>query len=366
MYHENRKKITVLGITVLLLVTTTVMAEPVFELNDPALRPALAAQAEHQADLLRQPGVHAVGVGLMEDGTTVGIHVYADGGIVAHIAAQLDGVPVRVIESSGFVAHDGPCDAGACHAEVFALPVPMGVSVGNVNGNFAGTLGYRVRRKDNGEVGYVTNNHVAAASGANLCPAQLNPANVPAFGVDACQPGKLDNGNVCRAPKIGDLTQVVPLVMSGSFVNTVDAAYVKSNRGCVSKNIEDVGPPTSKKAKDPLLGEDLVLSGRSSGRRMVDVSAVNASVTVNYGAGCGNALFFGQAITEPLEGASASRPGDSGSPVVKKTATTVIAKGLNFAGDGFIGVINPMTAVLGAFNVEIDTAADAPPSASCP
>ena len=67
-----------------------------------------------------------------------------------------------------------------------------------------------------------------------------------------------------------------------------------------------------------------------------------------------------QAVTEPVTGASASRPGDSGSPV---TTTGRAPRGLNFAGDGFHGIINPIPLVLNSLGVQIDTAKDDVPVA---
>ena len=247
---------------------------------------AKEVKEKYEASLLSTAGVLGVGVGLAPNGR-VGIVVFVQKGAPRPaLPSQADGVPITVIESGGFVAHDGPCDAGACHEDVENLPVRMGTSTGNVNGIFAGTLGYRVRRIGDiatSEVGYITNNHVASASGGALCPAQLNPANLPAFGLDQCQPGLLDApGFGCVSPRIGDLVQVVPLVMGGAFLNTVDAAFVRSNRACVSRNIRDIGNPSSS-VNFPKLGTTLKLSGRSSGLRLVKVTAVNVTVDVFYG-----------------------------------------------------------------------------------
>lgn len=128
----------------------------------------------------------------------------------AAIPIYIEGISVTVFETDEIKAFDGP--PGTNHQQVFSRPVPMGVSTGNKAGIFAGTLGVRVHRIGQSSlVGYITNNHVAAASGANLCPAQINLANLPAFGLDQCQPGRLDApGNICVAPSIGDLVQAIP------------------------------------------------------------------------------------------------------------------------------------------------------------
>lgn len=330
---------------------------------DAEVEPAKAARARHEARLLAQPGVQAVGVGLT-DGRRVGLQVFVKKGRPKPaLPKHLDGVPVKVVEAERFVAHEGPCDAGGCHADIEPLPARMGTSTGNVSGIFAGTLGYRVhRRGDPAQVGYLTVNHLAGASGPALCPAQLNPANLPAFRLDQCQPGQLDAPGFACVSTIGGVVQVVPIVMGAEFLNTVDAAFVESSRGCVSKVIRDVGPP----ARDPAfpkLDQTLRMSGRSSGLRKVRVAAINVTVSVDYGPSCGTARLVNQAITVPVNGTTASRPGDSGAPLVNGGRRPV---GLNYAGDGYFGVIIPMPLVLDALGVQIDNQPDAPGSTCTP
>ncbi len=258
-------------------------AQPV--VSDEAVARASAALDPQRDQLMARPGVTAVGIGLMVDGATVGIHIYMQAGsatAAANMPKALNGVPVRVFVGGGpFVAHlDRTANLSTVpsnssnHKGIFALPVPMGVSTGNVNGDFAGTLGYRVHRLGHpNEVGYVTNNHVAAASGPDLCPASLLPATLPDFGTPQCQPGLLDAGGVCVPPEIGALTQVIPLVFGQEFQQTVDTAFVVSNRGCVSNTIEEVGVPNEQPAF-PQLGASLLLSGRTSGLIGIQVQTI--------------------------------------------------------------------------------------------
>jgi hypothetical protein len=157
----------------------------------------------------------------------------------------------------------------------------------------------------------------------------------------------------------------VPLVMGNQFLNTVDAAFVKSRRGCVSQNILEVGAPNSAPAF-PQLGDTLLLSGRTSGLITIRVQTVNATVSVSYNGGiCGVARFVNQVITVPVSSGAASLPGDSGSPVVRLVESSIIPVGLNFAGNGFVGIINPLPLVLNALGVAIDTAPDEAPPAAC-
>src|SRR5262245_18769778 len=358
---------------IVLLHTRGLMAQSTDDSTNEAIAAATEVLEQHKSELLALPGVTAVGVGMMRDGATVGIHLYIQQGADARpMPRSMDGIPVRVMEGGeAFEAHDRGAlpaedEADIDHRGIFNLPVPMGISTGNVNGLFAGTLGYRVMRLGSPtDVGYVTNNHVAAGSGPNLCPAQLNPANLPVFNVNQCQPGLLDARGSCVPPPIGALVQAVPLVMGDQFLNTVDAAFVKSRRGCVSQNILEVGAPNSAPAF-PQLGDTLLLSGRTSGLITIRVQTVNATVFVSYNGGiCGVARFVNQVMTVPVSSGSASWPGDSGSPVVRLVESSIIPVGLNFAGNGFVGIINPLPLVLNALGVAIDTAPDEAPPAAC-
>ena len=67
----------------------------------------------------------------------------------------------------------------------------------------------------------------------------------------------------------------------------------------------------------------------------------------------------------PVSSGSAALPGDSGSPVVNLVESSIIPVGLNFAGNGFNGIINPVPLVLNALGVAIDTAPDEAPPAAC-
>ena len=320
------------------------------------LRSIIAVQRSNEDKLFNIAGVVAVGVGLTEDGRPA-IHVYLNRGIpgasAAAIPTQVDSISVRILETDEIKALDGP--PGNNHRLVYDTPVPMGVSTGNVNGIFAGTLGVRVFRiGQSSVVGYITNNHVAAASGSNLCPAQLNPARTPAFGLDQCQPGRLDSpGNVCVVPSIGDLVQVAPIFMGGSFENTVDAAFVASTRSLADKFILDIGNPSSS-VQNPAVNLSVRKSGRTTGLTTGTIQTVNTTVNVNYGSGCGTAKFVGQIIIGP---GGFSAPGDSGSLILGGTDSSGSRRpvGLLFAGSSTITVANRISDVLGALHSQIDT-----------
>jgi hypothetical protein len=255
-------------------------------------------------------------------------------------------------------ALDGP--PGDEHRLTYPLPVPMGVSTSNVNGDFAGTLGYRVFRiGQSSNVGYITNNHVAAASGANLCPLQVNPQILPDFGVDQCQPGLLDAAGICIRPPIGDLVQAVPIVMGQLFQNTVDAVFVQSSRFLVDKTILDIGDP-SPTTIEPAIGASVRKSGRTTGLTTGTIQTINGTFNINYDpefmpGACGRARFVGQIAITP---GTFSAAGDSGSPILRDvldSAGRPRPVGLLFAGSSTVTIANRIGDVLGALHSQIDT-----------
>jgi hypothetical protein len=313
-------------------------------------------QKNNEPDLFKIPGVVGVGIGLTGAAGDVGIHVYLDEdhpmASTTAIPQRLDGVAVRVLQTDRIKALDGP--PGNNHKVNYPVPVPMGTSTSNVNGNFAGTLGFRVFRiGQSSNVGYITNNHVAAASGANLCPLQVNPQRLPAFGADQCQPGRLDAAGSCTPPIIGDLVQAVPIVMGGSFQNTVDAAFVQSSRARVNKTILDIGNP-SPTIIEPVIGASVRKSGRTTGLTTGTINTINTSINVGY-TSCGTARFVGQIIITP---GSFSAAGDSGSPILRNVWDSAGRRrpvGLLFAGSSTLTVANRIGDVLGALHSQIDT-----------
>src|SRR5262249_9711062 len=98
---------------------------------------AIAAATEvlerHKPELLALPGVTAVGVGMMRDGATVGIHIYSQQGADARpMPRSMDGVPIMVIErGSPFEAHNlgevaAEDEASIDHTGNFNPAVPHG------------------------------------------------------------------------------------------------------------------------------------------------------------------------------------------------------------------------------------------------
>jgi hypothetical protein len=312
-------------------------------------------QRNNEAQLFSVPGIVGVGIGLTERGDELGLHVYLDvnalGASYAAIPQQVDAVPVQIMESDELRA----LDAGPAHRLQYNLPVPMGVSTSSDNtssdnGCFSGTLGARVFRKGNSSrVGYITNNHVAAAGGANLCP------NSAAFSENQFQRSRGDNDcSLTGLKKIGDLIQFIPIVFGDAFENTVDAAFVLSSRSLVKKTIRDIGSPSAS-ILEPALNMPVQKSGRTTGRTFGTITTINATVNIGYGA-CGSAKFVNQMIITP---GTFSTAGDSGSLILHRTLQDSSNRfrpvGLLFAGSSTITVGNRISDVLGALSAVIDT-----------
>jgi hypothetical protein len=76
---------------------------------DPALAPLAEIQARHEDRLFAIPGVVGMGIGQTEDGTAAAFIVYTEKKLAAKSRAQipafLEGIPLRIIQSGGFVAY---------------------------------------------------------------------------------------------------------------------------------------------------------------------------------------------------------------------------------------------------------------------
>jgi len=240
-------------------------------------------------------------------------------------------------------------------------PAPGGVSCGHV-AITAGTLGCLVTR--GGQVYILSNNHVLADSN------QGQP------GDPILQPGPYDGGTL--ADQIATLEEFVPInfgtdgsicpiatgladVFNGlaqifgsrhrmrAFqenpeMNLVDAAIARPlSADLVEKRILEIGEPQG--VGEGTLGLRIRKSGRTTGLTSGEITQVDATVRVGYGAG-NTATFTDQLVAGPM-----SSGGDSGSAVLDEDGRVV---GLLFAGSAQTTVINRIQNVLDALNVSVD------------
>jgi len=319
--------------------------------NKTQLAAAVAVQAANQQSLLASDGVRGVGIGAKDGGLAIVVLV-DDTNRQAQLPATLNNLPVSVQAVGTFFA--GVC--GGSNPQIgYPLPVPLGVSGGNVimfgPCCASGTIGFKVRDNVTGTGGWISNNHVVG-HGADGCP-----SSAP-IGTTQYQPGSID-ASCNPAQDIGTLARVVPISFASGANNVVDCGLVLSTNDVVSGDILNLGPQVNN-VVPAFLGQVVRKNGRTSSCTEGTVTAVNLTVPVNYSetgvcaTACGQAVFINQVMYSPTPpSTSMSEPGDSGSPVVDANNNAVA---LNFAGDDLgNGIGNPIQAVLDALNVGLST-----------
>jgi len=252
----------------------------------------------------------------------------------------------------------------------FALPTPMGVSVGNTPSLpylYAGTAGLLVHSLGKPSSKFIlSNDHVLGAIGPTLCPNTAAPNKTWTL-----QPGTLDIG---RDPGnnpsyyLGTVMTLWPLKKGAS--NSIDAAISQTNATFTKTEILGIGQPNPV-VVSPTVAEGVVKSGRTTGVTVGTVEAINVTVTVNYGAACGTYTFVGQTSVFGIspgafsnvagyQGNPFSRAGDSGSAILD--STTKRPMGLLFAGGPWLTFANPISEVYTRLNVFPESRSGAGPS----
>jgi hypothetical protein len=316
---------------------------------NPGLGNAIAIQAANQPTLLATEGVKGVGIGV--SGGSLGLLVLVDTtNTAAVMPSSLDGLPVTVRVVGAI--HPLSC-GGENPQETYPLPVPLGVSGGNVlpflgvAGSCAsGTIGFKVR--DNtapGVVGWISNSHVVAG-GTNGCAGGA-PLGTPEY-----QPGPIDTTPTCSAGQlVGTLNRFIPVTFNGGG-NEVDAGFVQSSDLDISSDILNLGPQVNN-VVPAFVGQFVQKEGRTTACTEGSVSGINVTVNITGdGPDCAEETFTNQIlILAAPPSAEFGAPGDSGSPVVDSDNNAV---GLLFAGDT-VGdaYANPIGAVLAALNVSL-------------
>ena len=201
-------------------------------------------------------------------------------------------------------------------------PVVPGVSIAHVSES-AGTLGAIVHDTANGDVLVMSNWHVLHGPEG-------------AIGDDVVQPGPYDDSRVDRN-HLGRLVR--------SHLGPAGDCAVASieERGADPHVLELGVAPTS--ARDPLLGERLVKSGRSTGVTRGLVARTDVTVRLDYGTGEGEVAIGGFEVgpdpDAPADNGQISEGGDSGSAWLcvdgagasADAQTLPVMAGLHFAGE---------------------------------
>ena len=303
----------------------------------------MAIQDRHTDRFLAMKGVLGTATALTPDGR-IAIKVYAAEAGITGVPETLDGVPV-IVEVTGEIialAKGGKGKGGKpkepSGKDKFDRPVPIGVSVGNINECSSGTIGCAVEAGGNRYI--LSNNHVLARE------------NSASLGEDIVQPGRYDNKPPCKVKpqdKIGELYAWADIDFSGGN-NVMDAAIALSSTDSLAcaTYTSAYGFPSSTPQEATI---DMLVQkvGRTTGWTTGTVTAINATVTVSYGSR--SARFIDQI---EVSGSGVAKSGDSGSLFVTND-NNKDPVGLLFAGNrrGTFVWANQIAPVLERFGVTI-------------
>jgi hypothetical protein len=317
---------------------------PRFDEDHPQIRAVMAVQNRHTPELMGIPEVVGTATALDEAGKPT-ILVFAKNKVGAGwIPENLEDIPVAVKVTGEISAMSClPPNSGTNTTAQFCLPVPIGVSTGNIGECSAGTISARVK---GGTIVYaLSNNHVYALE------------NTAPIGSQVLQPGLYDTNCVHSGYNvIGTLYRYVPINFNsrygrtGGTTNMVDAAIALSSTIYLwnSTPSNGYGIPYSSPVT-AYITQAVQKYGRTSALTKGTITGINATVIVSYSSG--TATFVNQIVV------SSSRPfiqpGDSGSLLVDTNSYPV---GLLFCGNstGTLAIANRIGDVLSSFGVVVD------------
>ncbi len=312
----------------------------VLDQKNPQIHHVIDVQDRHTRELMSIKGVVGTAAGVNDAGRPAVIVYTSATPEPGSIPQSLEGVPVDVKATGPFEIEKTVKSTKFSTTAILPLPLPIGVSTGNVGQCESGTISARV--KDSGGNYYaLSNNHVYALE--NSAP----------VGSEITQPGLYDtqcqlNGN----NDIGALSRFVTINFSGGN-NTVDAAIALTSTSELGNSTppNGYGTPGSTTAS-PAIGMAVQKYGRSTQLTKGAVSAINANVIVDYGSG-ESATFVNQIIIGTKK--PFIKAGDSGSLLVTDN-TAANPVGLIFAGNssGNYSIANPIADVLSDLGVTID------------
>jgi hypothetical protein len=231
--------------------------------------------------------------------------------------------------------------------DVWAHPVPIGVSTGNSQDVSAGTIACRVVDAA-GNVFALSNTHVYAPD---------DFAGQGAIGDIVTQPGLYDVPTHVYDPslRLGTVSAYKPINGSILAFNDIDAAIALTDSTSLDHTtpvaLGGYGVPNSV-TKAATLDMPVQKFGRTTLLTKGTITGINATMAVGY-ADDWYAWFTGQIIVETP--GVFEQPGDSGSLVVTDDLDANPV-GLLFAGnaDGTMAIVNPIDSVLEHFDVAID------------
>jgi hypothetical protein len=184
----------------------------------------------------------------------------------------------------------------------------------------------------------LSNNHVLANS------------NAAAPGDPILQPGPFDGGTL-PGDRIGSLSRFVPIQFEPPLPrafhrNLVDAAVAEAQFSDVDREVFWEGRVSAWRQKSNVtVGMRVQKVGRTSNLSLGRITALNATIDVNYGGGR-VARFRDQIVTSNI-----SDPGDSGSLVVSSQDHAAV--GLLFAGSSVATIVNQIQNVRALLGIEV-------------
>ncbi len=246
-------------------------------------------------------------------------------------------------------------DTGSAHRKKQPRPIKLGTSGGNVldssdDGGFttccSGTLGALVKDA-NGKFYVLSNNHALA---------KVNKGHI---GDGVSQPGLIDARCSQFTEQVAHLSRFVKYRFGSGGRNLVDAAIAEiiSDEVGLDGKILDIGLPGQ--PVEAALGMRVKKSGRTTGKTVGVVAALNVSLRVQIPVACGSSeiklvRFVDQVVVEPTGPRQFVKGGDSGSLIVEKKKHCPGSVALLFAGtDDGIAIGNRIQNVLGKLHVSV-------------
>ena len=232
-------------------------------------------------------------------------------------------------------------------SDLWARPVPIGVSTANSDRVSAGTIACRVVDAA-GNVYALSNAHVYAAH---------DLTGQGEIGDVVTQPGLYDVPSHVYDPslRLGVLWAYKPITGDVFAFNDMDAAIALTDRGSLGTTtpvtIGGYGVPNSV-TRAPSLNMAVQKFGRTTLLTRGTITGINATTAVGYAGGL-TVWFSGQIVVESA--GAFEQPGDSGSLVVTDDIDANPV-GLLFAGnqEGTVTTVSPIRTVLDHFDVVID------------
>ena len=309
-----------------------------------------AIQRRHEDRIMAVKGVRGIGIGQASDEPRPVFVILVDqSSPPPTLPDRLEGVEVRREQRAPVRLLDGAptCDQ-PCHRDQFPPPVKMGNSGGLVANQGACTLGFKACDLTSGRMVFVTNSHCNVVTPAPSC----SLATPGLFTDQWVHPGLFEQ--MGSPYDIGNVAGHAAPTCPGSN-NLTDATKVTSPNTLTSMAIRDVQYFQSINPGDPLPGDPVQKSGRTSGFSQGVVTTVNVTVAVpaNGGYCCGPLTMKQQVEWLP---ADPTAPGDSGSALLSTEAPPRVV-GLLWGADGTYAYANHIDNVLSALNISLNPTA---------